>query len=77
MTETCLVTGAAGFIGSHIVDELLKLGYNVISLDDLSGGFRENVNPKSKFIEGSIVNVELVKKIFNENNIDYVFHLGA
>jgi len=39
-----LVTGAAGFIGSHVVDEVLKLGHPVVALDDLSGGFRENVD---------------------------------
>lgn len=72
-----LVTGGAGFIGSHLVDELLKLGNEVIVLDDLSGGFKENVNPKAKFIEGSITNQHLIEKIFNENKIEYVFHLGA
>ncbi|MFW9881739.1 MAG: NAD-dependent epimerase/dehydratase family protein [Candidatus Thorarchaeota archaeon] len=76
-TETCLVTGGAGFMGSHIVDELIKLGYEVIVLDDLSGGFKENVNPKARFIEGSITDHELIDKIFNENKIDYIFHLAA
>lgn len=75
--ETVLVTGGAGFIGSHVADELLKTGYSVIVLDDLSGGFSENVNEKAKFIEGSVVDEKLIKKIFNENRIDYVFHLAA
>ncbi len=72
-----LVTGGAGFIGSHIVNDLVGMGENVIALDDLSGGFRENVNHKAKFIEGSVVDVNLIEKIFNENRIDYVFHLAA
>lgn len=72
-----LVTGGAGFIGSHVVDELIALGENVIVLDDLSGGFKENVNYKAVFIEGDICDYELIKKIFNENQIDYIFHLAA
>lgn len=77
MKKTALVTGGAGFIGTHVVNELIKLDMNVIVLDDLSGGFRENVNTKAKFIEGSIVDENLVKKIFNENKINYVYHLAA
>lgn len=72
-----LVTGGAGFIGSHVVDELISFGENVIVLDDLSGGFKENVNNKALFIEGDICDYELIKKIFNENRIEYVFHLAA
>lgn len=72
-----LVTGGAGFIGSHVVDELIKLGKEVIVLDDLSGGFEENINSKAEFIKGSITDEKLVKKIFEENNIEYVFHLAA
>jgi UDP-glucose 4-epimerase len=72
-----LVTGGAGFIGSHVVDELISFGENVIVLDDLSGGFKENVNDKAVFIEGDICDYELIKKIFNENRIEYVFHLAA
>lgn len=72
-----LVTGAAGFIGSHVADELLKLGQDVVALDDLSGGFRDNVNPAAAFVEGSINDVQLIDRLFNEHNFDYVFHLAA
>ena len=75
--ETALVTGGAGFMGSHLVDDLLKSGFRVISLDDLSGGSKENVNPEAEFIDGSCNDKELLEKIFNENKISYVFHLGA
>lgn len=72
-----LVTGGAGFIGSHVVDELISLGHNVIVLDDLSGGFRRNVNPKAKFIKGSILDIKLLAEIFNDYKIQYIFHLAA
>ena len=77
MGEEILVTGGAGFIGSHIVDELIKLNQKVIVLDDLSGGFKENLNPKTKFIKGSVTDYDLIQKIFKEHNISYVFHFAA
>ena len=72
-----LVTGGAGFIGSHVVDHLIDMGHEVVVLDDLSGGFLENVNPKAKFIEGSILDHDLLADIFNEYHPEYVFHLAA
>ncbi len=72
-----LVTGGAGFIGSHVVDELVKLGQDVVALDDLSGGFKENVNPIAHFVEGSINDAALIDKLFSDHNFDYVFHLAA
>src|SRR5437867_10461579 len=72
-----LVTGGAGFIGSHVVNDLLAANEEVIVLDDLSGGFSENVNPRAKFIEGSINDVGLIEKIFKQHDIGYVFHLAA
>lgn len=73
----CLVTGAAGFIGSHVVDCLLDHGHDVLALDDLSGGFRDQVNSKATFIEGSITDKGLIDRIFNDHTVDYVFHLAA
>lgn len=50
-----LVTGAAGFIGSHVVDELLKRGCAVVALDDLSEGFTDNVDKRAKFGQGKSI----------------------
>ncbi len=72
-----LVTGAAGFVGSHVCDHLVNGGYDVVALDDLSGGFEDNVNPKAKFVSGSINDVDLVNRLFQEHQFTYVFHLAA
>lgn len=72
-----LVTGAAGFIGSHVVDSLIKLNYEVIALDDLSGGFAENVNPKATFVNLSITDDKAIDSLFEEHRFEYVFHLAA
>jgi len=77
MAKKSLVTGGAGFIGAHVTNELIKLGHEVIVLDDLSGGFEENINPKAKFIKGSIVDQKLVELLFAEHHFDYVYHLAA
>ena len=72
-----LVTGGAGFIGSHVADELINLGYDVVVLDDLIGGFKENVNPKARLITGSIVDSVLIQNLFDTEKFDYVFHIAA
>lgn len=72
-----LVTGGAGFIGAHVVNELISMGHEVVVLDDLSGGFEDNVNTKATFINGSITDYPLLEKMFEEHKFDYVYHLAA
>jgi UDP-glucose 4-epimerase len=74
---TSLVTGGAGFIGSHVVDELLRLGHKVVVLDDLSGGFEDNISPAANFVRGSILDYELVERLFERYEFTYVYHLAA
>ena len=75
--STILVTGGAGFIGSHVAEHLLGNGHTVVIVDDLSGGMRENVPAQAHFVEGSILDAELIQKLFAEHAFDYVFHLAA
>lgn len=72
-----LVTGAAGFIGSHVCDALLAKGHEVVALDDLSGGYRENVPAGARFVQGSIEDAALVERLFAEHGFTYVYHLAA
>ncbi len=75
--KVSLVTGGAGFIGAHLVYELISKGHKVIALDDLSGGFESNVNVKAHFVKGSILDHALLSDLFEENKFDYVYHLAA
>lgn len=77
MKITSLVTGGAGFIGSHLVNNLLQLGHDVVVLDDLSGGDKMNVNSAALFHEGSILDVDLIQTLFEKHKFTYVYHLAA
>ena len=66
-----LLTGGAGFIGSHLADKLISLGYEVDIIDDLSTGKKENLNPKANFVYWDISN------LYIGGRLDYVFHLAA
>ena len=72
-----LVTGGAGFIGSHVAAHLLRGDHQVVVLDDLSGGFVENVPAGASLVEGSILDHDLVDRLFREHRFDYVYHLAA
>ena len=74
-TKRCLVTGGAGFVGSHLVDRLIALGHSVTVLDDLSTGLRENVDPRAGLVEGDIRDAALVARLIDE--AEACFHLAA
>jgi UDP-glucose 4-epimerase len=76
-TPKSLVTGGAGFIGSHVTDELIRAGHDVVVLDDLSGGFADHVNPRAELVQGSITDAALVDSLYGRRSFDYVFHLAA
>lgn len=72
-----LVTGGAGFIGAHVARHLLEAGHDVVVLDDLSGGYAENVPAAATFVAGSVVDPELVDELFRTHGFAHVFHLAA
>lgn len=72
-----LVTGGAGFIGSHVAKHCLDLGHGVVVLDDLSGGYEDNVPAGAVFRRGSITDESFVEGLFAEHRFDYVYHLAA
>jgi len=72
---TALVTGGCGFIGSHIVDELVRRKYEVIVIDNLSTGHRANLNTKAKFYRRDVTKFSQIKKLFR--GADFVFHAAA
>lgn len=72
-----LVTGGAGFIGSHLVDGLIAQGHSVVIFDDLSTGFQRNIHEKATFIKGNILDAEAVASVFSRHAIEQVFHLAA
>jgi len=71
----CIVTGGAGFVGSNIVDALIERGDEVIVIDNLSTGKKENINPKTKFFQLDLRNFNEIKTLFE--GVDYVFHEAA
>lgn len=72
-----IVTGGAGFIGSHVVDSLLQDGYGVVVVDDLSSGRAEQVPAGARLVELDIVDAEGVRRVVQEVKPEAVFHLAA
>ena len=78
MNKTVLITGVAGLLGSRLADWIIenRPEYTVVGIDDLSGGFKENVNPKVKFWQMNLIE-HPIENIFEVHKIDYVFHFAA
>jgi UDP-glucose 4-epimerase len=72
-----LVTGGAGFIGAHVARHLLEADHDVVVLDDLSGGYEENVPTGATFVDGTVTDAELVDELFRAHEFAHVFHLAA
>ena len=75
--KNILVTGGAGYIGSHAVVELLDSGYNVIVLDNLENGYIELVDKRAKFYQGDIREINSFENVFKENKIDAVMNFAG
>jgi UDP-glucose 4-epimerase len=72
-----LVTGGAGYIGSHMVLELLDVGEDVVVLDNLSTGFRWAVPDKAEFVEGDVGDHSLVRRLLSERGVDAIIHFAG
>ena len=77
MTTKVLVTGAAGFIGSHVADHCLAQGMEVVATDDLSGGFLANVPSRCTWVQGDLKDPAFVESLWEHGPYEYVYHLGA
>ena len=71
-----LVTGGAGFIGSHLVDRLVEKKHRIVVIDNLSTGFKSNLNPKAKLFQVDICSV-VIDRIFQKERFEYMFHYAA
>jgi UDP-glucose 4-epimerase len=76
-SKNILVTGGAGYIGSHIVEQLIKNKENVIILDNLVTGYKKLINKKAKFVKADIKNKSKIKRIIKDYNISSIIHLAA
>lgn len=80
--KTILVTGGAGFIGSHLCEELIGLGAKIICVDNFSTGKKENIshllkNKKFVLVKADVNNMDEISPVFSKYKIDYVFHYAA
>ena len=77
MVKNILITGGAGYIGSHVTEILLKKNKKVFLIDNLSTGHRKLINKKAKFFKLDILNKKQIKKIIDKYKIDSIIHLAA
>jgi UDP-glucose 4-epimerase len=71
-----LITGGAGFIGSHLADALIRNKARVVIIDNLVTGRRENINPQATFYENNIADYEKIKEIFQKEKPEFVYHFA-
>ena len=76
-TLNILVTGGAGYIGSHVVEVLIKKKYNVIIFDNLITGHKKLINKNAKFIKGDIKNFNKLSKVIQNFKVNSIIHLAA
>ena len=76
-SNNILVTGGAGYIGSHIVEQLRKTKCNIVIFDNLVTGYKRLINKKAKFIKGDVKNINQLSTTIKDNKIDTVIHLAA
>ncbi|MBD3281265.1 NAD-dependent epimerase/dehydratase family protein, partial [Candidatus Uhrbacteria bacterium] len=76
MSKTVIVTGGAGFIGSHLVDAMIERGYRVAVIDDLSSGSKTNLNPQAEFYELDIRSDEAIN-VIKQTKPNLIFHFAA
>ena len=72
-----LVPGGAGYIGSHVVRQLVQAGHDVVVFDNLSTGFREAVDPGAELIEADLANTHVVESVIADGAFDAVIHFAA
>lgn len=77
MSKVILVTGAAGYIGSVIVERLLEQDYHVLALDNLLTGHRKAIHPEAEFVLGDATSIEDLETVFGHYDVDAVIHLAA
>jgi UDP-glucose 4-epimerase len=75
--KNVLVTGVAGLLGSHFAEYLIANNYNVVGIDNLTGGYRENVPKGVKFYKADLCDNKSVSSIVRDNNIDFIYHFAA
>ncbi len=75
--QKILVTGGAGYIGAHVVGELINSGHDVVILDNLSAGKKENIDERAKFYEGDLGDINFLRDVFLAEKVDVVMHFAA
>lgn len=77
MKMRIIVTGGAGFIGSHVVDAYIRAGHRVAIIDNLTTGFRRNINPRAKFYKADVCDTKQIARIFSLEKPEVVNHHAA